>query len=255
MNNIKGLGMFSFRRIVFVLFIGILLCSGLSAQNSGTMDQYFDADSLNKQIDGFVRSIYNFIPDSTTLQNMWSFVPGGDVWVGVGLGGSLTFKSQKDTGSVSRGNDTFGADNLDLTKFPQAIPYLPGVGIDARIGMDRFDVGMVGMWLDENILAEYMGTPFLGEGSYFGYRTLGIDVRYAVLLAKGFVPNVTLQAGYYFTWLNFGFTAKTNLGTEFVDIKFANDTFLFGAQATYSKIPILIPLAGLKMISSKTHTG
>jgi len=238
------------KRAAVFLVLGGFMGGGLFAQvnNMG----HFDGNLLNQKIDGFIKSVSTLIPSSATMGNTWSYVPGKKLWYGFGMNGSLAFRDRRDDGNISKDMKTFGADNLDLTTFPDLIPLLPGLTLDARFGFKRFDIGVTGMWLDNNSLADNYGATFLGEGSRFAYRTFGADVRVAALLEKKFIPNITVQAGYYFTYLGFGFESES----EYVDIKFVNDTMLIGVQVTYEKlVPFISPFLGFKTILYKTQSA
>jgi len=247
-----------FKRIAAVFIAGCVFCTGLFAWD--VMDTYFNGDDLNASINRYVMNVSNLIPDMTTQLNVWSFAPGAsgsNWWVGAGLNFNATFYDRSHVGNVLKGNDAFGADNLDLAQFPESIPYLPAVSIDLKFGSRRSDFGISGMWLDENILAENVGTTFFGEGSSFSLRILGFDFRYAVIEDKrlNWYPSITLQAGYYYTGMNFGISAIDDGKNESVAVDFRNDSFLLGVQvAKEGLIPLLTPYAGYKVIFSRTDS-
>ena len=233
------------------LMLGVVLCSGLFA-NDNIMDTYFEGDELNRRIRTYIVNVSNLIPDSTTLQNVWSCPPG--TLFGIGVNGSITLLERKLASSVLDGVEGFGGNHLDLSQFPEAIPFLPGLAFDMRVGVKRMDVGFTGMWLDENILADNVGTTFLGDGSHFSYRAFGLDLRYALVQESKdspLVPAVTLQGGYYFTWMGFGISAGD---TEKVSVDFRNDSILLAVQVS-KNLPIITPFLGMKAIFSKTDSG
>jgi hypothetical protein len=238
------------------LLIPLCLCQKVYAQN--IMDRAFDGDSLNRQIRSYIINVSNLIPDSTTLQNVWSRKPG-DNWVfGIGLNGSFTLLERKLAASVAKGAEGFGGRHNDLSKFPTTVPYLPGTAIDLRAGSSAMDVGVCGMWMDDNILSDLIGS-FLGESSHFTYRMLGIDLRYLVMEEgrwgpqgfRKYSPAITVQGGYYFTWMGFGIEAGN---TEKVDVQFRNDTYMAAVQLS-KDLPIIKPYFGAKLIFSNTDSG
>jgi len=244
------------RKLSLAVLIGVFLGTGVFADDFIDMNTAFDGDLLNTRIGKYVTNVSNLIPDSPTLQNVWSYVPTGRGWFGFGLNASLAFYDQKDVAKIA-GNASEFTTTRDLAEFPESIPFLPGVAIDLRAGTGRFDVGIVGMWIDENTLAEYIG-GFLGEGNHFYYRMLGADVRYVLIkdgqrnfgISSPFWPDVTLQGGYYFTWVGFGISAGS---TENVNAQFRNDTVFFSAQVS-KNLPLLTPYIGMKLLFSTTDS-
>jgi hypothetical protein len=248
------------RKAVSVLILGFFLSYGLYAQD--IMDQYFEGDDLNRNIRNYIINVSNLIPDSPTLQNVWSYPPSSGVFFGAGLNASITILDRsKLVKNLTSDAGSFTATH-DLAQFPTTIPYLPGTAFDIRAGVNRMDLGICGMWLDDNIVANYVGS-FLGEGSHFTYRMGGVDLRYA-LVRDGerifgldykyaqFIPAVTLQGGYYFTWLGFGIESGVN--TEKVGVQFRNDTYMLAVQLSKS-LPLLKPYFGAKAIFSKTDSA
>jgi hypothetical protein len=252
--------MFTFKRVAAVSVLGLILCSGLFAQNTNILDTYFDGDELNRRVRNYAINVSNLIPDSTAISNVWSFAPkarGG--WFGAGLNGSITLLDRKRVSSLIDDFEGFGGSHQDLSQFPEAIPFLPGAAVDLRVGINRMDIGLNGMWVDTDILMENLGTSFLGENSSFSYRSFGVDLRYAIVTDGGkifsfsspLLPALTVQAGYYFTWLGFGIES----GNEKVSVDFRNDSYLFALQTTYGFLPIITPYLGMKLIISKTDSG
>jgi hypothetical protein len=255
--------MFAFKRGAAVFVLGFL-CSGLFAQN--ILETYFDGDELNRRVRNYVINVSNLIPDSTTLSNVWASPPPATFMYGAGLNGSITLLDRQRITSLIDDVDGFGGSHNDLSQFPEAIPFLPGAAVDGRIGFSGFDIGLCGMWIDSDIVSEELGDDFLGQGSTFYYRSFGFDVRTVLIREKSpkilfntvtipsivaqFLPTVTLQGGYYFTWLSFGIEA----GNEKVNADFRNDSYLLALHASYDLI-ILKPYIGLKMIFSKTDSG
>jgi len=240
------------KRLVIALFLGIVCCYGLFAVD--IMDTYFDTDELNNRIKQYIVNVSNLIPDSTTLQNVWSYIPDGDgFWYGIGMNFSFTFLERKLVSRALNGSEGFGEKQSynDLSQFPGAIPYLPGASFDLRAGFRGIDVGLCGMWLDKNKLADTVGS-FLGENNHFTYKMFGFDVRYLVLKEKGYIPAVTVQGGYYFTWMSFGITAGD---TEKVNAEFRNDSYLIAAQASYNLAHFIRPYLGTKLIISQTDSS
>jgi hypothetical protein len=244
------------KRAAAVLAIGICFGQGIFAQN--VMDQHFDGDELNRNIRSYIINVSNLIPDSTTLQNVWSRPPSENFIFGGGLNGSITFLERRLASNAIYSSGSFGGSQNDLSKFPTTIPYLPGTAFDVRAGSRGFDVGVSGMWLDDGSLANALGTSFLGDGSHFTYRMLGVDARYLILgegwgsgSARKFTPDITVQGGYYFTWLGFGIESGD---TEKVDVQFRNDTYMLAVQLTKA-IPIIKPYFGAKLILSQTDSG
>jgi len=255
------------KRGVAVLLLGLGLCYGLFAQD----EAFFDGDALNQRLRNYTVNVSNLIPDSTTLSNIWSAPPGESNFA-VGVNGSVTFLDRKKVSSLLDGTEGFGGDHTDISQFPEAIPFLPGAAADLRMGGRNFDIGLCGMWVDSGILLDKLGSTFLGDGSNFSYRSFGVDARTVIVRERsedilfGFVgipyfvanvmPTITLQAGYYFTWVGFGIEAETQLGMEKVHIDFRNDSYLFALQASYEElIPIVKPYLGMRMILSKTDSG
>jgi len=255
------------KRRCVALLLGMVLCGGLFAQN--ILDTYFDGDELNRRLRNYTTNVSNLIPDSTTLSNVWSAPPSAGVMFGAGVNGSITLLDRKKVGSLIDSAEGFGGSHKDLSEFPEAIPFLPGASVDVRAGGANVDVGLCGMWVDTGILLENLGTGFLGDGSSFSYRSFGIDVR-AVLIrereddilfglvdiggAADFVPTVTLQAGYYFTWFDFGIEA----GKEKASVEFRNDSYLLALQTSYTLGDArfgVTPYVGAKVIFSNTDSG
>ena len=250
--------MFALKRVTAVFVLGLLLCSGLFAQND-ILDTYFNGDELNRRVRSYVVNVSNLIPDSTTMQNVWSFAPKADsIWFCAGLNGSVTLLDRKRVSTLIDNVDGFGGSHQDLSQFPEAIPFLPGLAVDLRVGMLRFDIGINGMWLDSGSLLEQSGISFLGENSSFSYRAFGFDFRYALITDGGsflkfsspLLPAVTLQAGYSFTWLGFGIES----GKEKINVDFRNDTYFVAVQAS-KDIILITPYIGIKLIFSKTDSG
>ena len=242
------------KRLILALFLGIAFCRGLFADD--IMNTYFDTDELNSRIKQYTVNVTNLIPDSTTLQNVWTYVPSGNkFWYGMGFNLSFTFLERKLISGALYGAENFGAKQgyNDLSQFPGAIPYLPGTSFDFRAGMSRFDVGFCGMWLDNNQLADTAGI-FLGEGNNFTYKMLGLDVRYLVYKGKRKYPTVAVQGGYYFTWMSFGITAGNN-DNERVNAEFRNDSYFAAVQVSYFLAGIFRPYLGAKLIVSKTDSS
>jgi len=257
--------MFALKRIIMALVFGLILCTGLFAQN--ILDTYFDGDELNRRIRNYTINVSNLIPDSTTISNVWSLPPSAGGMYGVGMNGSVTLLDRKKVSSLIDAVDGFGGSHKDLSQFPEAIPFLPGAAVDGRAGFANFDVGLCGMWVDSDILLEEMGTSFLGDGSNFSYRSFGFDVRTVLIRERStnilfnlvtipssvamFLPTVTLQVGYYFTWLGFGIES----GNEKVNVDFRNDSYLIALQASYAFLPVITPYFGMRIIISKTDYG
>ena len=251
--------MVAFKRVAAVSVLGLILCSGLFAQNTNILDTYFDGDELNRRVRNYAINVSNLIPDSTAISNVWSFAPkarGG--WFGAGLNGSITLLDRKRVSSLIDDFEGFGGSHQDLSQFPEAIPFLPGAAVDLRVGINRMDIGLNGMWVDSDILMENLGTSFLGENSSFSYRSFGVDLRYAIVTDGGkifsfsspLLPALTVQAGYYFTWLGFGIES----GNEKVSVDFRNDTYFVALQASKNLV-LITPYIGLKLIFSKTDSG
>jgi hypothetical protein len=242
------------KQLGIALILWAVCCRGLFAGD--IMDTYFDTDELNNRIRQYIVNVSNLIPDSTTLQNVWSYIPEGEkFWWGAGLNVSFTILERRLISGVLKGAEGFGdkQEYNDLSQFPTAIPYLPGVSFDLRGGMKRFDVGLCGMWLENNKLADWVGS-FIGENNHFTYKMFGFDVRYLLLEEKGYIPAVTVQGGYYFTWMSFGISAG-DYNTEKVNAEFRNDSYLLAAQASYKLAKIIRPYLGLKVIISKTDSS
>jgi hypothetical protein len=246
--------MFAGKKLILSIFIGIAFCYGLSADD--IMGTYFNTEELNNRIKQYNVNVSNLIPDSSTLQNVWTFVPTeSQYWFGAGLNFSFTFLERKLVSSALSGTENFGQKQgyNDLSQFPMAIPYLPGASFDIRVGFGKIDVGLCGMWLDDNQLADTAGI-FLGEGNNFTYKMFGADVRYLVLKRRGPIPDVTVQAGYYFTWMSFGITAGY-YDSEKVNAEFRNDSYLLSVQASYNLAGFIRPYVGAKYIVSKTDSS
>lgn len=245
--------MFYKKTVVFSLIMGVLMCGRLFAGDIGEVG-YFNGYELNNSINNYISSVSGLIPDITTLQNVWAYTPGaggGKFWLGAGFNGYVSFL---DKGSQRSGGDKFGADNLDLTQFPNGVPYLPGIAFDLRGGFGSIDFGVCGMWVDESAFSEG-DAAFFGSGSSFALRGIGLDVRYRVLKAGVLWPSVTVQAGYYYTMHRFGITAESAGNRESAKVEFRNDTYLIGAQIAKGFLAnIFTPYLGLKLIISKTDS-
>jgi len=255
--------MFTKKRIAAVFILGLILCTGLFAQN--ILEQYFDGDLLTQQISSYVTNVSNLMPDSTTLQNVWSYSPSTKAaFGGIGVNGSVTLLERRLASKIGEAALQFGGSHMDLSQFPESIPFLPGIAIDLRGGVGYFDVGVTGMWVDDDIVSEWAGVSFLGDGSHIAYRSIGIDVRYT-FIREGqnslfgkipvpgiLMPSVTFQAGYCFTWMQFGIEAGS---TERVNVDFRNDSIFFALQASKTLPILLTPYFGMKMIFSKTDSG
>ncbi len=244
------------KKLSMAALIGVFLASsGLFAAD--IMNTHFDGDALNTRLGRYITNVSNLIPDSTSLQNVWSLAPETNgPWFGAGFNASFTFYAQKDVSRLTKDANSFTS-SRNLADFPEAIPYLPGIALDFRAGISRLDVGFCFMWIDDDAFSEGMGT-FLGEGNHFSYRMLGVDLRYVLVkdgqalfgIGRGLWPAVTLQGGYYFTWLGFGISAGDK---ERVNAQFRNDTLFFSLQLS-KKLPIITPYLGMKLIFSKTDS-
>jgi len=247
--------MFIFKKIVFAALVGFLAGGGLFADD--LMDTYFNGNDLNSRINRYINNVSALIPDITT-QDIWAYTPGafgGNFWFGGGLNGSIAFLDRSQVSGLLQGVEAFGADNLDLAQFPDGIPFLPGVSFNLKGGGKNIDVGLTGMWLDENLLTEYVGESFIGEGSSFALRSLGLEIRYRVLKEGVLIPSVTVIAGYFYTMHNFGIAAQDANKRESVKVEFRNDTYLIGVQIAKDKLlPLIAPYAGFKMMISKTDS-
>jgi hypothetical protein len=207
---------------------------------------------LNK----YVINISNLLPDSTTLQNVWSYAPGNNNWwFGVGASASITLSDRRtaagliDSGGTASG---FGGNNVDLNDLPQGVPYLPAGSFDIRVGGGRFDLGVSGMWIDGDTFPFL--TYILGDNSDIMYRMLGFDMRYAILREGAFFngasPSLFIQAGYFFSWMQLGFAG----GSETIGIDFRTDSYLLALQVS-KEFPIFKPFIGMKMVASKTDSA
>ena len=239
-------------RCVFLFVLGIIFCSGLFANDISGV--YFDGDLLNSRISTYVKNVSLLTPDSATLQNIWSYVPKGrSGFIGIGVNGSVTFLDQRLASRALDDAYSFGGKHNDLSNFPETIPFLPGISFDIRGGYNRLDVGVYGMWLDENILAEEVGATFLGSSNaHFNYRSLGFDIRYVLFTEKEKTPAITVQGGYIFTWMGFGISSGDS---EKVHTDFRNDSFFVSVQATKGLPFIFTPYIGFKAIFSKTDSA
>jgi len=253
--------MLTIKRVAAVLALGLGLSAGLFADIT---DNYFDGDVLNRQIRTYIANVSNLIPDSTTLQNVWSMTPkraGG--YFGVGYNASWTFLDRHLADQLAESVEAFGGSQDDLAQFPESIPFLPGMAFDMRGGRGYFDIGMTGMWIEDQSVENSFGSTFMGEGSKYAIRSLGFDFRYTmirdgqsvlfkVVRVPGFlIPAVTVQGGYNFTWMSFGIAAAD---TEKVNVDFRNDTIFMALQVS-KKLPFLLtPYFGMKMIFSKTDS-
>jgi hypothetical protein len=196
--------------------------------------------------------VANLLPDSTTLQNVWSYAPGtASGWFGVGLNASVTMLDRSmASGLIRSGGSAFGGGNTDLMNLSDGIPFLPAASFDLRAGGGRFDFGISGMWLTPDFFPEYTSV-LLGQDSNFEYMTVGVDARYALIKDKqffGFMPSVTVIGGYYFSYMKFGFDTGS---AEKAEIQFRNDSFLFAVQIS-KELPIIKPFIGGKAIFSRT---
>jgi len=254
------------KRAFVTLVIGVFLCGGLFAQD--IINEFLDGNALNKKILEYVDNMAKLIPDSTTTQNMWSYAPKYNRGIfGVGINGSFTMSERTMMGKLIADRDAasgFGGKNGDILSLPSSIPYLPAASFDIRIGTKGFDFGLAGMWASADMVPEL--AEIIGEDSDYTHRTIGFDVRYAILndgsniifgkpvtaLPSVLMPAVTLQAGYYFTWMSVGF-ASASEKTEKVSIDLRNDSYFFAIQVS-KDLPMITPFFGLKVIRSNTDS-
>ena len=238
------------RKLVILLLLALFLGSsfGLFAQSGGGWDgsTHFDGDALNTTISNFIKSVSDFMPNSTTNQNVWS-LPAG-VPFGFGLNGNVTFVERNDLSKVLDGGGGFGGNNVNLTEFPEGLPNLPAGAFDLRLGRGRMDFGVTGMWINSQVVPVL--EIVLGEDSDFDYRTLGFDVRYLILHEAGLIPAVHAQAGYYFTWMTTTFESGES---ESISIDIRNDSYMIGVQAS-KNFDLIKPYFGLKLIFAKTDS-
>ena len=256
-----------FRRLVAVFALGLFLSGSLFAEN--LIDLSLDGNILNSKILEYVDNMAKLIPDSTTTQNVWSLAPhykkGG--LFGGGINGSFTMSEKSMMGQLIKDRDAgvgFGGKNGDVLALPTSIPYLPAASFDIRIGGKGFDIGIAGMWASADMIPEL--AEIIGEDSDYTHRTLGFDARYAILndgsniifgkpvraLSASFMPALTLQAGYYFTWMSVGFAANSEK-SEKVKIDLRNDSYFFAVQVS-KELPLVTPYFGLKVIRSNTDS-
>jgi len=251
------------KRIAAVLLVGVFICAGLFADEEIPV-YVFQGDALNTQIKKYVNNISKLIPDSVTTQNIWSHAPrSGRGMIGFGLNASITMPETSILSQLENSAKGFGGANVDLSKFPESIPFFPAFAIDIRGGGKFFDVGLTGMWADTNAIEAL--SDIVG-GSYYAHRTIGIDGRVG-LLSDGessffgrafrgggiFIPAVVFQMGYYFTWMSLGFPA--NMHTDSINMEFRNDAYFFALQVSKKLLRgLLNPFLGLKLIISSTVT-
>ena len=244
------------RRLIIILTLGLLFCGNLFSQD--ILDTYLNGNDLNNRINNYIKNVSGLIPETTTLQNVWHLAPAGNkFYFGAGANGNIAFINKKKIGGFLAGSDGFGANNIDLTQFPETIPFLPGLGLDARIGFKNFDFGVTGTWIGESALSG-MNVNIFGEGSTFALQSFGIDARYTLklkIMKSPLWPNITFQAGYFFTRLHFGMSAEEGGRSEGVRVDFRNDSYLLGLQVSKDFLGSLItPYGGLKMIIHKTNS-
>ena len=250
------------KRIVAVLFSVVFLCAGLFADDEAVY--VFQGDMLNAQLKKYVNNISRLIPDSVTTQNMWSYAPRNTKGMfGFGFNGSITLSKLSQLSQLGGSASGFGGAELSLENFPESIPFLPAFAVDIRGGGKYFDFGLTGMWVTTDMID---GLSSIVDGSYYAHRTIGIDFRLALLcdgvesffkipmkLPGKFIPGLTLQAGYYFTWMSLGFPA--NMNTDEINMEFRNDAYFFTLQVSKTFGRILLgftPFIGFKMIVSST---
>jgi len=247
------------RITAIALIMGVFLCCRLFAQTPGLIDitnQNLNGDELNSLIGKYITNVSNLIPDSTTMQNVWAVSPDYSGFWGVGANGSFTFSDKTQMARALDADRRFGGSNMDLSSFSEALPYLPALALDMRGGYRGFDIGLTGMYFTPDMFEE-VSNYVLGEGSIFTYGMGGIDLRYTYvpIIAGVVLPNFTLQAGYFFTYMDFSFKSAQ---TEEVDINFRNDTYMAALQISKQIGPsafALIPFGGGKVLISKTNTG
>jgi len=244
-----------FNRKLGVFIFLLSMSSGLFAQN--IMDVYFNGDDLNRKINKYVNNISRLIPDTTTQQDVWSFAPGTfgtGLWFGGGVNGTISFLDRSRVGGALTGSQVFGADNVDLAKFPEGVPFLPGFSYDLKGGFGRMDFSICGMWINETILADN-GIIFFGEGSSFAQQAIGFNARYLVLKEGKVSPSITVQAGYFYTSYNFGVIAMEDNRKESVKIDLRNDSWLLGVHVGKNLVKgIITPYAGMKFMISNTDS-
>jgi hypothetical protein len=193
------------------------------------------------------------MPDSTTVQNVWSRPPSQEMAWSLGANFSWTWADLKD---MSKSSDNgFGGRNIDLTEFPEKWPYLPAIAVDLRFGIQDYswlDFGLAGMFVNPQWLPVLQ--DLLGEDADFTYVTAGLDVRLAIFDERGrffitsvkpkkdvsnkverysysmLIPSLTFQTGYYFTFMKSAFTSAEK---EEVDIGFRTDSYTFGLQLAW----------------------
>jgi len=246
-----------------LVFLCAFLGSGLFA--SDIIDVELDGRLVNDRIHIFIDNIARLIPDSVTTQNVWSYAPRSTGGVfGFGVNGSFTMSDRTMISRLDQVTTNFGGKEADLNNIPESIHYLPALSLDVRFGGRNYDFGIAGMWANSDMSSEL--AVFFGEDSDYTHRTIGFDFRYALategisailgfpitFISPRLMPSITLQAGYYFTWLSVGFANSMEASEKF-NIDFRNDSYFAALQLTKSVVPGLLTLfGGTKLIASST---
>jgi hypothetical protein len=256
------------------VLLSLLCCAGVYAQSASTTAM--DGDSLNAQINEFMRNVGNLIPDSVTQQNVWARAPTKYGSFGLGATVSATLYDQKSVGKILKGEglSDFIGSKFDLNNLPSDIPFLPGGSVELRIGIPGIplDVGISGMYLPEQI------SEYLGEGLLFKYLSVGGDIRFALIQDKHFaipftkirsnnpaIPGLTLGVGYYFTSLEMGLYNGEVIATgnnwfagdkyeNYLNMQFISSTVVTSLQLS-KDLWVITPYVGIKGIYCAKDAG
>jgi len=257
------------KRFVVLLIMGVFLGGSLFAIDAEDLPP-LDGDALNKALTTYITNVARLVPNSSTTQNVWSFPPRTDRgYFGVGVNGSFTMSDRTMVSQLDNAGAGFGGKEIDMASIPESIPFLPAGSVDVRFGRRNSDIGITGMWLSADMIPQL--SNFMGEDSDYTYRMLGFDYRLLLIkegtnvifgkeigfLPARLMPSISVQAGYYFTWMTFGFSSTYMLSgdevTDSIDIDFRTDSYFFAVQLS-KDLPFIKPFVGFKPIFSSTNS-
>jgi hypothetical protein len=195
------------RRILIVVLL-LLVAFGAFAQ--------FSLQEYQNAFQSFTNGVANSLPFNTTIGLNWSDAYIGQLialpphfGVGITLGAT--------TIPISAIQGVLTAFNIDLASDPNlsfltttGVP-IPAYTVDARIGgfILPFDIGVKIGYIPPDAIAK-MGFSFDAN-----YLLIGADLRYALLEDKGFLPGISIGAG--FNYMNGSISVPGILGNN-IDI-------------------------------------
>lgn len=225
---------------------------------------------LKTDMHDFGESLRLAIPETLTQNNIWSDAYIGQVYpsifphMGFGLGLGVT---KLDTSGISNAASELGMTSSVNKKF-----ILPTLSIDARFGgfILPFDFGVSGMMTSPMLFGKDMNNSedvlknggldklsfkgffnAVGSEIWVDYLTLGGDFRYRFVENDGFIPSVSIGAGYYYTRGLFRvFENDKKIGTSY-----ENHTIFLQVQAS-NEWKIFSGFIGIRgLVSNSTTKG